>query len=108
MEINRPERRSMADAMSSEEFLIQVATDIEKQLQEWNPDYEVIVMKLENYEFVVKIHEEYYEMNFSEIMLETLQKKDPFELDRTIWQELQNKGISIIKGTGNYIDFIMW
>ncbi|WP_338448121.1 hypothetical protein R4Z09_17970 [Niallia oryzisoli] len=108
MEINGPERRSLAQNMTLEDFFIHVATDIERQLKEWDIDYEVMVMKLEDYEFIVKYHEAYCEISFSENIIKTLQRKDPYEIDRKIWKELQNKGISIVKGKGNYIDFIMW
>ncbi|WP_071394345.1 hypothetical protein [Bacillus tuaregi] len=107
MDMNGPERKSLAQSLPAEDFLIHVATEIENQLKEWNSDYEVMVMKLQNYIFVVKYQDEYYELAFNENNLKILQKKDPYELDRMIWKDLESKGIAIVRGNGSYIDMIM-
>ena len=47
-------RGYMSKSFSSERFILHVADTIEKQLKEWNPLYEVFLMKLKNYEVVIK------------------------------------------------------
>lgn len=42
-------RGMMAKNYSSEKFLVHVATTVERQLQEWNEQFEIMVAKLQNY-----------------------------------------------------------
>ena len=107
MNINGFERRSMAKNLSPEEFLIHVANEMECQLQEWDSDNEVMVMKMGNYEFIVKNKETYYSVFCTEEELKNLQKESPYSLDQKLWRELQKEGLKIIKGIGNYIEFVM-
>ena len=94
----------MSNCLSGEEFIKHVAGVIERQLKEWDDHYEVFLMKLAYYEVIIKNGETYYHADLSEQELETLQKKSPFSLDRNIWLELQNQGLPIIKGIGDYLD----
>ncbi len=97
----------MARSMSRETFLKYVATTIERQLQEWNASYAVVVLKLTDYHVWVNGTEEYYELSVAVDELEQLQKSSPYALDRHIWRLLQNQGLSIEKGYGDYIEFVM-
>ena len=107
MDINELERSSIAKFQSGEDFLIHVAEFMERQLKEWDNIYEVFVMKLANYDFIVKNEEKYYEVQLSEDDIASLQKSGPYELDRKLWKELENQGLPIIKGTGNYIEKVL-
>ncbi|OLO28587.1 hypothetical protein BTR23_17805 [Alkalihalophilus pseudofirmus] len=107
MDINGMARAYMVRNHSSEEFLLHVANVIERQLKEWNDAYEVMVMKLENYEVVVKEKEKFYHVHLNEQEIEGLQKQGPYELDRKVWREIVNQGLPIIRGTGNYIDLVL-
>jgi hypothetical protein len=85
MNMNGMARGYMACNLSVEDFLIHVAKVTEAQLKEWDGEYEVILMKLANYELVIKINELNYYVTLSQKELHCLQKKDPFALDRKIW-----------------------
>ncbi|NMD71771.1 hypothetical protein HHO41_15840 [Bacillus sp. DNRA2] len=100
-------RAYMSKSMNNEEFLIKVANVIEKQLKEWDENYEVYIMKLTDYEFNVKKGETYLEVVLTEAELDELQKQAPFSLDVKIWKELERQGLEIIKGHGNYLDSIL-
>ncbi|TKD72185.1 hypothetical protein [Pseudalkalibacillus hwajinpoensis] len=82
MNCNGFTRGLMAKNYSGEKFLLHVCDVIERQLNEWSDDFEVMVMKLVDYELVVKKENKYYEMTLSEKDIETLQNKFPFSLDR--------------------------
>lgn len=97
-------RGIMTKHLDNEDFLFHVATIIEQQLKEWDERYEVYLMKMRNYELVVKQDEHYYHVYLSEQELQTLQQSGPFALDRNIWFELKNQELPIIRGVGNYID----
>jgi hypothetical protein len=107
MNINGLERRHNARKMKGDDFLKYVATEMENQLKEWDEEYEVMIMKLANYEFIVKNKQRYYEVTLSEDKLTILQKEDPYAIDKKLWKKLQNKGLPIIKGKGNYMDFVL-
>ncbi len=97
----------MAKSHNSEEFLLHVANVMERQLKEWNDTYEVMVMKLASYELMVKEKEQYYHVHLNEQEIDTLQKRDPYGLDRKVWRELLNQGLPIIQGTGNYTGLVL-
>lgn len=92
--------------MGSEDFLLYVAKTIEKQLKEWDMAYEVLVLKLKNYEIMVKNMETYYHSTVSEWELFQLQCQSPFAVDKKLWRDLMNDGLPIKKGTGNYLDLV--
>ena len=100
-------RGLMAKNYSGEKFLLHVSDVIERQLKEWNDAYEVMVMKLVDYEFVVKKDNGYYELMISEKELDTLQATAPFALDRHVWKELEKQGVEIVRGYGDYIESVM-
>jgi len=100
-------RGYMSKNMDGEKFFIKEADIIEKQLQEWNPEYQVLLLKLKDYHFIVKKGDDSYEVTITEQELAQLQDRSPFSLDRKIWLALQNQGLQIIKGYGNYIDYCL-
>lgn len=106
MDVSGMIRGYMSKNMDSEAFLLHVANVIENQLQEWDEAFELYVMKLKDYEIVVKHQESYFHVYLSEKDLHTLQHTSAFALDRNIWVELQSQGIEIIRGKGNYIDYM--
>lgn len=99
-------RGYMSKNMDSEAFLLHVSNAIEHQLQEWDEAFEVYVMKFKHYEIVVKNREDYFHVYLTEEKLNRLQHTSAFSLDRYIWEELQKQGIEIIRGNGNYIDYV--
>jgi hypothetical protein len=107
MNMNGMARAYMARNLRIEDFLIHVAKVTERQLKEWDDEYEVILMKIANYELIIKKDEKDYLVNLSETGLHRLQKKDPFALDRKIWRELEKQGLPIMRGFGNYMDLVL-
>jgi hypothetical protein len=107
MNINGMARSFMARYKYVEDFLLYVANIIEEQLQEWDKNYEVIVMKLQNYEIVVKNHHHDYQIQLSTKEIETLKKQGPYQLDRKIWSGFVNQELPIKKGYGNYIKMFL-
>lgn len=107
MNISGFTRGILAKNYSSEKYLLHVCDVIERQLKEWDDEYEVMAMKLVDYELVVKKENKYYEMVLSEKDIETLQNKSPFSLDRHVWKELERQGLEIVRGYGNYIESVM-
>ena len=75
MNVNRFARSIMAENYDGESFLLHVSAVIERQLKEWDETYDVIVMKLIDYEVVVKKENRYYEVLLSEKALLSLQQK---------------------------------
>lgn len=104
MNISGVIRGYITKTMIVEEFIVHVATLMEKQLKEWDENYEVYVMKLADYELVIKNNEKYYEVTLCEDEIEYLQNKSPFALDRKLWTELENQGLAILRGYGDYLD----
>lgn len=100
-------RGYMAKSYSAEDFIIHVGTTIEDQLQEWDPAYAVNIMKMRDYIFVVRKEETFYEMTLTEEEVEVLQNRSPYSLDWEIWTELEEQGIEVKRGYGNYIDYVM-
>ncbi len=107
MNVNGIVRSYFANNKSGEEFFSQVADHIERQLKEWDEDYEVFLMRFSYYELMVKNNEQYYHVEMTEDELVSLQKSDPFALDRKLWNELAGQGLQIKKGNGNYLDTVL-
>ena len=104
MNISGVIRGYMSKNMSVEEFIVHVATLMEKQLKEWDENYEVYVMKLADYEVVVKNNDTYYGVDISEFEIDFLQNKSPFSLDKKLCAELEKQGLNILRGYGDYLD----
>ncbi|RFB12697.1 hypothetical protein DZB84_18260 [Bacillus sp. HNG] len=99
-------RGMMSKNMEGEKYLIHVATCVEQELQERDPDGKVIVMKLENYVLFVTGKQDSYQLTITETELTTLQQRDPYALDRKIWRDLEQQGLQIIRGSGNYLEYV--
>jgi hypothetical protein len=99
-------RGYMSKSYKGEDFIIHVATCIEKQLKEWDANYEVSLLKLANYELVVLNKDKVYQVTISEEELNYLQHQSPYSLDHRIWEELRNQGVVLIRGTGNYLEHV--
>ena len=108
MNVNRFARSVMAKSYNSESFLVHVAEVMERQLKEWNEEYEVLVMKLVDYEVVVKKENRSYELLLAEKTLLSLQQKSSYALDRYLWLELEKQGLQIVRGNGDYIESVMF
>ena len=105
--VNRFARSVMAKNYDGESFLLHVGEFIERQLKAWDEGYEVIVMKLTDYEVVVKKENRSYELSLTEKALLSLQQKGAYALDRYLWLELEKQGLQIVRGNGNYIESVM-
>ncbi|MCQ6279666.1 hypothetical protein [Bacillus sp. EB600] len=107
MNVNGYARAYVTRNQDGEQFLKYVSKVIEQQLKEWDGNYEVIVMKLKDHEFIVKKAGDYYHIHLSEKELELLLKSGSYQLDRKLWMELENQGLTIIKGTGDYLEMVL-
>lgn len=107
MNVSGWKRSYVSRFYSNDDFLIRVASDIEQQLQEWDENYQVYILKLKNYKLNVKNGERYYHMQLDEEEVDSLQRKSPFSLDVKIWKELEKEGLIILKGYGDYLDSIL-
>lgn len=107
MNINGLGRSYLARYREGEKFIIHVADLIERQLKEWSPEYEVFLMKFSDYELIIKNKDQYYHAKIAEKELESLQKSGPYALDRRVWSELQNQGLAIKMGYGNYMEAVL-
>jgi hypothetical protein len=107
MNVNGYARGLMSRNMDGEKYLEHIAKIMELQLKEWDEEYEVMVMKLVNYEWVINNKDIFYHVELSDQDLQVLQKKDPFAIDRKLWLDLEKQGLPIIKGVGNYLDRVM-
>jgi hypothetical protein len=99
-------RGYMSKNQTGEKFLQHVATCVERQLQEWDADYEVQVIKLANYEIVIKNNQGIFNLTISQTELANLQSRSPYALDRFIWKELKEKGIKFEEYGGNYLSYV--
>lgn len=102
-------RGMMSKKFSGEEFFLKVAQTMESQLNEWEKGYVLFVLKLKDYEIWVKKNEEYiYHISIQEKLARELQQKSPFSLDTVLWKQLEEQGLAIQKGFGNYMDVMGW
>ena len=97
-------RGIMSKNFDQEKFLLHVGETIEKQLQEWDENYRVNILKMNNYIFIVKNKEKDFWLEISEQELEKLQHKSPYSLDYQIWTMLAIQGIDIKFGNGDYLE----
>lgn len=105
--INGYARTLKARDFNVEKFLLYVAECIEWQLKEWDQQYEVLVMKLQDYQLIVKYGERDYSVKLSEEEAFLLQKTSPYRLDQEIWKGLEKQDLEIKKGFGNYIEAVL-
>jgi hypothetical protein len=107
MQINRMVRSYMMQIMDSEDFLKHVAETVERQLHEWDVSYKVLVMKLRDYELVIKNADQDYQVKLSEQEVQVLPSTGLFKLDYKIWTDLIKQGLVIQEGYGNYLDTVL-
>ena len=107
MNVNRFARNIMAKDYDGERFLLHVAEVMELQLKEWDAAYKVIVMKLIDYEVVIKKEIRSYELLLTEKDLLLLQQTSPYALDRYLWQAFEKQGLQIVRGEGDYIESVI-
>jgi hypothetical protein len=107
MNVNEMVRSYMVRIMNDEDFLKHVGDLVERQLQEWDLDYEVFIMKFKDYELVVKNNDQYFEMTLTELDLEMLRIKGLFSLDQRIWKDLVDAGLTVMEGYGNYMSTVL-
>ena len=98
----------MAKKVSSERFLIHVSTKIERQLQEWDATYQVCLMKLKDYQLMIRYGTEHkYSLTIKETELKDYQKEAPYALDRYIWGKLLEQGLKVNVSSGNYLELVL-
>lgn len=108
MNINGVARGYMARNLCAEEFLKKVGEMVECQLKEWDLHYELNIMKLKraSYELEIRNQDDYYRVPLSTFDIRYHQNSGAYQLDKRIWKELADQGLTIITGKGNYIDYI--
>ncbi|WP_096273332.1 hypothetical protein [Paucisalibacillus globulus] len=99
-------RGYMSKNLKGEKFIEHVATCIEQQLQEWDPNYQVQVIHLANYEIVIKNNNVICNLTISKNELVNLQSRSPYALDRFIWRKLKEKGVKYGEYGGNYLTYV--
>lgn len=99
-------RSMMAKNTSTEQFFNHVAKCIEGQLKEWNPAYEVLLLKLKDYLFIVKDDNQDFQVTIAEHEAHSLQNTSPYSLDKKIWRELEQSGLQTFEGPGNYLSYV--
>jgi hypothetical protein len=97
-------RSLMARNQNSREFFKHVISCIERQLQEFNEHYEVIVWDAEP--LIIQVHGDEHSWFVSLLNEEIpkLQKQDPYALDRIIWRKLQEVGLHVEPKT----EYLQW
>lgn len=99
-------RGYMAKNMAKEKFLEHVVWVLERQLQEWDENYQVNIIERDNYIITVHHHKVTIAITLSASKLESLQAASPYALDRYLWTELKNKGLQLKDKNGNYLDYV--
>ncbi|RIW28907.1 hypothetical protein D3H55_20260 [Bacillus salacetis] len=107
MQINRMVRSYMVQIMNSEDFLKHVAETVERQLNEWDVSYKVLVMKLRDYELVIKNLDQEFQVKMTDQEVHVLHSTGLFKLDHKIWTELIKQGLHIQEGYGNYLSTVL-
>lgn len=102
-------RGYMSKGYGAEDFLNHVSTTIQRQLQEWDENYEVKVEKRQNAHFLITVYLDtpIHKVGMTKDEVQTAQEKSPFALDRHIWGELQNQGMLILYSSGNYLSYVL-
>ncbi|TYR72597.1 hypothetical protein FZC79_22230 [Rossellomorea vietnamensis] len=107
MQTNGMARGYMVRVMKGEDFLKHVAETIERQLKEWDVTYVVILMKLKDYEMVIRNGNQENQVVLTEQEIQLLQNTGLYQLDNRIWRDLINQGLVIHKGYGNYLSTVL-
>jgi len=85
--------RSSIENTSVEEFFYDVASCVEIQLKDWDKDFHVYIVKLADYNLVVKHGPKNYNVNLNEEEMESLQKRGGNALHQEIWRQLKKQGL---------------
>ncbi|AJD92936.1 hypothetical protein JMA_36190 [Jeotgalibacillus malaysiensis] len=91
-------------AMPNDAYFAHVTKTMEKQLKQWDSDYELFVNTTDGYRIAVLLGEKRYASALSVEEWDTLQQNAPFSVDRAIWQQLQEQGLEVKTGFGDYIE----
>lgn len=96
----------MAKNSDQNRFFAHVAQCVERQLQEWDEHYEVMVAKMPDFFCVVRNKEQSIYFTISEKEARELQNQSPYMLDKKIWLELYRQGVKLQDGPGNYLAYV--
>ncbi len=91
-------------AMPNDDFFDHVTTTMERQLKQWDSDYELFVNTTDGYQVAVLHGDKRHTALLSTEEWGTLQQNTPFSVDRAIWQQLQAQGLEVKTGFGDYIE----
>lgn len=91
-------------AMPNDAFFDHVTQTMEKQLKQWDTDYELFVNTTDGYQIAVLYGESRYTATLSAENWDTLQQNTPSSVDRAIWLQLQEQGLEVKTGFGDYIE----
>ena len=101
-------RGMMSKSTEPEVYLKHVVNTVGRQLDKWDEDYEVSLLQdlldETSYDMVVRLEDKIYQVNLELPLVETLQNKSPYSLDRYIWEGLQGGGLVIEKTHGDYLE----
>lgn len=89
------ERGYIVKSLSVQEFFHHVVGCVERKLKEWDSEYQVYIVKLADYNLIVKKGCYTYSVDLSEEEIESLQKCGGYALDREIWRQLERKGVAV-------------
>jgi len=101
-------RGMMSKSTEQEVYLKHVVNTIGRQLDKWDERYEVKLLQNlldeTSYDVIVKLEDKTYKINLELPLVESLQNKSPYSLDRHIWESLKKEGLTIEKTHGDYLD----
>lgn len=100
-------REHIAKNKNEQEFFYHVVGCIEDQLREWDKEYRVYIVKLTDYNLVVKDGPKTYNVELSEEEIKSLQSRSSYALDREIWRQLKRQGVPVKLDNGDYLKKIL-
>ncbi|MCP3738970.1 hypothetical protein [Rossellomorea sp. BNER] len=100
-------REYIINNLNEEKLLYHVSSCIEKQLKEWEPDSDIVLIRgAGEYIVLISYNRVVFEVKIPNWVIEAKKKRDLYSLDRYIWSELIRKRIDIKERT-SYIDWIL-
>lgn len=93
--------------MKGEEFFNHVYDCIKRQLLDWDKEYRVDFVKVADYNIIVNKESQTYNVVLTEEEIESLKKRGPYALDWEVWRQLENQGLSIHLGDGDYLEKVL-
>ena len=101
-------RGMMSKSKEPEAYFKHVVKTISRQLDKWDERYEVKLLQNlldeTKYDVIVTLGDNMYQVNLELPLVEALQNKSPYSLDRHIWESLKKEGLTIEKTHGDYLD----